>query len=105
MKVEVTVSLDLKVPLAEIGESKLRRHIKASLLAGGSRDNRGPFFRGISCGPVKEVHEYHDARVAGGKARAEGLTSEKRSEIASLAAKARWAKKKTKPKRVKLEEV
>ena len=50
----------------------------------------------IATGEIEETGYKHPAKVksgkAGGKARASGLTPERRSEIAATAAAARWEK-------------
>lgn len=85
-KVSVTLTMDLDFPMSSKGEVKLRRQIRKAVAFEGISD--------VLVSPVREVMNPHDVRVAGGKARANKMSASERKAIASLAAKARWAKNK-----------
>jgi hypothetical protein len=60
-----------------------------------SQDGRVTFYPAMAKKSEKDPHAVHLGRL-GGKARIQKLTAEKRREIASKAARARWAKHKKK---------
>lgn len=92
-RVSVRLILDLKDPLKDVGQDVLKGYIHDAIL----RPNE--YVEEITFEELREYLSVEEVAAAGGHARAEKLSAEERSAIASKAAKARWAKRK---KRIRL---
>lgn len=99
-KVTVSMVIDLNSPLDRIGKERLREYVRSSVTnMRGSLLPDDEMFGAIGSVRVKDItliRSAEEAKAAGGNARAETLTPEERSAIASKAAAARWAKAKKK---------
>lgn len=97
MKVELTLTIQLDVPIEEIGRSRLKEYVRTAV-----RRYKGSFppedemhgLGDVYVSSVRDILTPQEMKARGGKARAMALSADERSEIARKAARARWAKKK-----------
>lgn len=98
MKVEMTLTITLDVPIKDIGRARLKDYVRQALKGWkGSFPPEDEIRYGLGdvhVSSVRDILTPHESKARGGKARAMVLTSTERSQIARKAARARWAKQK-----------
>lgn len=94
MKVKMILTIDIDGSINDIGRANLKDHIVNQILSVGDKRLDDPLrlIDNVHVSKAQIVLSQHDAKVAGGKARASSLSAKRRKEIATMAANARWAK-------------
>jgi predicted Zn-dependent protease with MMP-like domain len=90
MRVSLNLMLDLAFPVNETLNKELRGCITEALTADAHLTT---IIKKLSIGKTKPILSQHEAKQAGGRARANSLSAKQRKAIAKRAALARWGKK------------
>ena len=90
MRVSLNLLLDINPPMTDDFIRLLRGHVVSALLT--NQEIRDMTKR-VRVGLPKPILSLHEAKQAGGRARAASLSAAKRKAIARGAAMARWNKK------------
>ena len=89
MRVSLNLLLDLAFPATDSLEKELRECITEALNADMQLAN---LVKRLRIGKTRSILSQHEAKQAGGRARAKSLSAKRRKAIAKRAALARWGK-------------